>query len=921
MKPLLRSLTLSAAAMAASLCVAGISSSATGEEVPPSAFKLFIHDDGVYRVTYEQLSEAGLGERTPAAATLRLSNRGEPVPLWITDDDDQRFGPGEAVEFVGAGVRVEQAGFDPYLSENVYILDFAEAGAARMQAGSEDGNAGAQATGALTRRLHLEKDELLPRFSGNDSDAATEWYWAKLTHIDDEPFAATVEVADLANDEDSDGEATSGPSLRLRFRGWSYQPARDKKLVDHRVEISVNGHAVGTTEWDGTAEHTFELDRLPAEAFVGGSNRIELSIPPRTAEGADDPVVDVVMLDWIAVSYPCDGTVASEQSRVWTSATGDTAPEQLRVTLRTAAETLTVYTDNGRRIEVSTERDPSATTRFHSRAAVVIDQGTEWLDIVADRAFGSPKEIIADRPSSLVSESNRADYIVVTTAHLADAVAPLVEFHRSAGLAVTVADIEDVYDEFYFGLPHPEALRKFLAHAYHQWAPPRPRFVLLVGDASWDTKHFGVKNENYDDLHFRPGTTEFAKIPATPYRDFSRLNHRNLIPTGSYHGGQGHSASDNWLVSIDGDDSLPDMAVGRFPVVTPAEVAGIVRKTLAYAQSENAGPWRRRALWITNEEKWPQRQTDELAAGLAARGIDGKKIYPSPSEEHNKLHQAALRAAFDEGQLLVHFHGHGGRYIWRTGPPDLRKNHDLFTLTDLDKLRPTTKLPVVLSMSCYSAPFDHPNADSIGEKFLRLPNKGAVAVIAASWRNAPTKAFSETLLTELLKPDATVGEALQRAKQSGKQPRTLVEQYNLLGDPALRLALPALDIELTVKAGASDDGAPMTIDGRVVADSFRGRALVEWLDATGAPLTTEELGLDGATFSLSSAASEDDGPTSVRVYAWGNDDGPDALGALVLREAPPRPDPRATRLKAMRERNALPGGGKPAAPAENSPAH
>ena len=49
---------------------------------------------------------------------------------------------------------------------------------------------------------------------------------------------------------------------------------------------------------------------------------------------------------------------------------------------------------------------------------------------------------------------------------------------------------------------------------------------------------------------------------------------------------------------------------------------------------------------------------------------------------------------------------------------------------------------MVLSMTCYSAPFDHPSADSIGEKFLRVPGKGAVAVLAASWRNAPYQAMS-----------------------------------------------------------------------------------------------------------------------------------------------------------------------------------
>ncbi|MCB1579078.1 MAG: hypothetical protein KDI81_17550, partial [Xanthomonadales bacterium] len=62
-----------------------------------------------------------------------------------------------------------------------------------------------------------------------------------------------------------------------------------------------------------------------------------------------------------------------------------------------------------------------------------------------------------------------------------------------------------------------------------------------------------------------------------------------------------------------------------------------------------------------------------------------------------------------------------------------RKNHDLFTLDDVSELKNGGRLPMVLSMTCYSAPFDNPTEDSIGERFLREAGKGAVAVFAASW--------------------------------------------------------------------------------------------------------------------------------------------------------------------------------------------
>ena len=288
--------------------------------------------------------------------------------------------------------------------------------------------------------------------------------------------------------------------------------------------------------------------------------------------------------------------------------------------------------------------------------------------------------------------------------------------------------MNDIYDEFNYGILHPRAIRSFIQYAHSHWTAPAPRFVLLVGDASWDTKNSTAQDANYPDWTYRPHhQAQFIKNSSTPYPDLAAhadsnrhnlSNRRNLIPTWNYNSYEGHAASDNWFVAVDDTDFRPNLAIGRFPVTDPAEVTAIVEKTIRYADQPEVGPWRRNMLWITNEHKGFQVQTDQLVAMTQERGFDPLKIYPQPTEGDNVHHQARLRQAFDEGQLLVHFIGHGGRYIWRTGPPDFRKNHDLFTLDDLDQLAPTSRLPIVLSMTCYSAPFDHPTADSIGEKFF-----------------------------------------------------------------------------------------------------------------------------------------------------------------------------------------------------------
>ena len=275
----------------------------------------------------------------------------------------------------------------------------------------------------------------------------------------------------------------------------------------------------------------------------------------------------------------------------------------------------------------------------------------------------------------------------------------------------------------------------------------------------------------------------------------------------------------------------------------PEEVAAIVAKTMSYVNQPDPGPWHRNILWITNESEMFQNSSDYLADELAPHGFAATKVYPSSEEASNELHQAALQQAFNDGQLIVHFLGHGGRHIWRTGPPDFRKNHDLFTLDHVAELAPTRRLTFILSMTCYSAPFDHPNQDSIGELFLRIPDRGAVGVFAASWRNSPSRAFSQLLLDGLTTAGTPVGIAIMHAKQQ-TQNRTLVETYNLLGDPAISLAVPQETIDLEV----TPNGSGSLVSGRLPDGDFSGDGLLEWVIGGLDVVHQEPITVTGSSF-------------------------------------------------------------------------
>jgi hypothetical protein len=712
------------------------------------------------------------------------------------------------------------------------------------------------------------------RISGRDQPEATEpelWFWSKLTHLG-EPLRLALDLTDL------DTGGIGRLELAASFRGLSDQlrpsPAAEDDLpADHTVAVALDGHDLGKATWNGRRVGGFTARRLPTAAWTQGPAELVLQIPRRAGAASDQPIIDVVMLNWIELSYPHDGKVRPGQVELRVDA-GAAAAIALSAPAGAAP---TVYSDQGSRVRLGGSTAGSAELRL-PRGAV---SESFWL---VEGPLLEPLAVERDELSDWASSDHQADYLMIAHARLLAETQRLAAFHRGRGLTVAVADIQDIYDEFNHGVPHPRALRDFISHARHDWRSPAPRFVLLVGDASWDTHNAIADDALYADWADRQLLTPgqgFRAREMTPYAEGVAWNDRNLVPAVAYRSSDGQAAADDWYVAEDLGNLEPAIAIGRLPVTEPAELAAIIDKTIA-STSAPVGPWRRRVLWITNEDATMQQLTDGAVTQLAARGFVPTRVYPRPEEISNAGHQQTILDSFAAGQALVQFTGHGGRFIWRTGPPDPFKNHDLFTLEHLDALAASDRLPVVVSLSCHTAPFDHPSADSIGEKFLRLSHRGALAVIAASWRTLPFVSLVEGLATGLARP-GTLGEALVRAKRSIASP-DVTAMYNLLGDPALPTPVPQREVALDLLPAA---GGEVLLSARLGAESFHGRVLVEWLDGHAASLAHEERAVEGpvASFRVPDLA----GVRWASVYFWDEASGVDALGGLDLLDSSPAP--------------------------------
>jgi hypothetical protein len=380
-----------------------------------------------------------------------------------------------------------------------------------------------------------------------------------------------------------------------------------------------------------------------------------------------------------------------------------------------------------------------------------VEAGQECLAVSAQSLLRP--EVRVPIPASLRSARNRADYLLIAPRALLAAAQPLLDLRAQQGLLVQGAALEEVYQEFGHGEAAPQAIRAFIAYAYHSWQSPSPRYVLLLGDASYD------------------------------YKDVLHSGAANLVPPLLVKTSFLWTASDAAYAAVNGDDLLPDLAIGRLPAASVSEAEALVEKIVAY---ESAGLG--------------------LAAGPAVLVADNpdlggdfegsvQQVVPLLAPAHpvetvllrelGGATRPTIAAAFDRGAALVSYLGHGGIAVWAT--------ENVFNNQDVAALSPQPQQPLLLTMDCLNGYFHFPFLNSLAEELLKAPDKGSIASFAPSGLSLhdPANLFHVALVQEITSGrHERLGDAVFAAQtdfaQTGAFPE-LLSIYNLLGDPALRI--------------------------------------------------------------------------------------------------------------------------------------
>jgi hypothetical protein len=838
--------------------------------VSHSWIKIAVSHAGFYRVTWSQLRNSAIFLRTPTPSvdSLRLVNwPGYPVlpEANFCDSCDYRevalqvesgtgkFGEtaGDAFYFYALGPSDWGNRFDPsradtefvnhpYETRNYYYLTIGSIGGASARIATRDASIG-NPTGLVPpatfpERLHVERDtdyepDATPTDQATHIDVSgtrtgifwEKWFWRAINQGETFP----TDLIDLP------GYDGTPARVRTLYWGLTTNDRHSVNVHDHYLDVSINGNVVFPERvWDLLRPQMFDT----TVTLQATANQVSATVRRVIDPAYDNERVDQTGLAWVDVFYrrqfipvndqlafdsPGQGDVLYDLGPFGPANTASSQPRLFDITDPLAPAELTGFDWS----------NASGAYRLRFR---VQETGRRRYMVLPTNTFTQPVAgDVFDAPSSslenLRSRVKHGDYLLIYYDGFRPAADALLRWRLqhlpvdslSAPFDTVSAPISAIYDQFSGGRTDPTAIRNFLHAMYYNWAK-KPLFVTLLGDASYDFK---------DITGLAPSGQPGAPLPSYE-NGFDNLVGRQFD-------------TDDWLLHVDvidpnSDVIIPDFIGGRIPARDGnAGLSYVQNKLIPYESTAPVGTWRNGVMLIADDDQQPPnpdplgwthvQNTAQLDTTSIPRHEDRDYIYLHTYASETACGSGqyaptkpcarnAIVSGINDGIALVNYVGHGSPF--KIADESVYLNDDAKSATNVT--RPT----VFCAASCDVGKFNDPHATSLGEDMTLNSAGGSVGMVSAtelafSYQNQQLNLQLFQGLFHRSPQTGIYSQTVSACLLATKGP-TNSSKYQLMGDAAVRVLLPAHTVEVTVTDSVGDSvssvprGHSLYVHGRVL---------------------------------------------------------------------------------------------------------
>ena len=778
------------------------------------AIKLSIAEDGVYRITFQEVQSLVNNASFIDPTTFRLFNRGKEIPVYVAGEGDHQFSGNDYIEFpalrnygladyhsLPSGTQEYPEYLDRYTDTSAYWLTWGGSPGIRMDSTSFVPGSTDSLTW-YTELAHVEQNNTLqfadgsnlvlrqdPRWTSGDIWG---WDWLYAGGTFDVPFAVS-EVS------------SAYPTATIFARGAS--ATWPNGTPSYRVRLRLNGSdTLQKVDDTGQTPQILMQANAPISLLVNGSNIIHVQSLPTSSS------VNQILFDWGEAQYPRN-LVASGDTLIfgfpWLTKSG----VRLIVVSDLANPDVMVYKFNPKFKRI-TNIAVSGSGPYTATFSDTLSPGDRYMVWGAAKVKVPQTAYVKSFPN-FRDPSRRADYILITSRQFESIANSYASFIGSTyHLSTSVIDVDDIFNEFGYGYPTAESIRSFLKTTTG-WQAPMPSYVFLVGDGTYDYKHY-IANPN-------PANAFVASVPT-----------------------YGEPVSDSWLAVLDDSSIVPQMFIGRLPVNTQDEFSRYFQRVQTYVAQRN-DDWNKRYMFFAGgDPNTPGqiesfRQTNEsiISSMINPSPIGGvaSDFYKTsnPSSDLGPYTSDKIQNAIDKGAVFICYIGHSGTQTWDNG---------IGSITQLQNTR--NRFPLITDFGCSTAKFAEPDVKCFGELFTLDPQGSAIAYVGNTALGfvsialtLPPLFYKQFLVNQIYQ----IGKAHLLGKieamnamggSSIELNRVMMLTNSLLGDPSIELSIPK-EPNISVSAGTistmpalpSDDQdslklvIPYLNTGTVIQDSLK----------------------------------------------------------------------------------------------------
>ena len=412
------------------------------------------------------------------------------------------------------------------------------------------------------------------------------------------------------------------------------------------------------------------------------------------------------------------------------------------------------------------------------RQFVVFEPSNAWIP--------EPEQIIENQNLHGLSQ---ADLLIVSPKEFISEANRLAELHRDEGLKVHVVDVNQIYNEFSGGMQDPGAIRMFSKMFYDrgQLSGDPLKYLLLFGDGSYDPKNRISGNSNFIPTYqFPNGENSLVSLVTDDF--FGLLDDTDAI----------------------GPADMLDIGVGRLLISSLEQAKQQVDKIEHYMKNgstifggssgDGFGDWKLNYVQIADDEEngyfinqdtekhfnyvrahYPEMNAIKLYAdAFLQESSAGGQRYPDLNNQ--------IDSWIEKGALVVNYVGHGGERGFA--------QERILTIEQIQSWKNINKLNLLVSATCEFTRFDDPSRYSAGELASLNPMGGSIALMTTtrSVFFGVNSATGESFYEHVFERDNSglplrLGDIIRKTKNgSGSSDNNRC--FVLIGDPALRLALP-----------------------------------------------------------------------------------------------------------------------------------